>query len=278
MNGVHSMSNNQLSSDNDYKYDTEIDTEWENTDDDSYYSDDSSYISEVSLETKYYLRPAKYDSNDDSLTMDINSTTAYWNKNIINNNEFEPCGVRFEDDDWDGKKPPANEFRNNQFFFQFILERIHNRSQLLLDTALPVYQEWKVLRKVRIRHSNLKIIDHALKSCNESVDLLKCIVKNCIIIYYDNNQLKEYKYFDERYENEIPTKLFNIGYYSMMDAWDLFDNGASPKLVDWNIAIGLVMSLYILYNISLYYYMLCIFILIRIQVILVIKEYHQDYI
>ena len=174
--------------------------------------------------------------SDKSHTMDLDESN--WLNINDENINFTECNIRFEEDDWStGKKPPASEFMSLRFFFQFIYDRFHLYSQFLLDTSLPMYSEWKKMRKVRLRNASLKTVDYALKACIECVDSIKCLVRNCIILCLDNDQQRKYR-FKQCLEPKIASTSFNIGDYSIMAAWDLFDNGSTPSTNDWTIALS----------------------------------------
>jgi len=158
-----------------------------------------------------------------------------------NNSKFTECNIRFEEDDWikDGRKPPASEFCSLRFFFQFVYDRFHLYSQFLLDTSLPMYSEWKKMRSVRYRNASLKAVDYALKSCIQCVDSIKAVVRNCLILFIDEKQPETEQQFEASKQPKIPATNFNVGIYSIMAAWDLFDNGSTPSIHDWSIALSL---------------------------------------
>ena len=152
--------------------------------------------------------------------------------------EFEECDLRFDEDDIQGgKKPPASEFRNLKLFFHFFYDRFHHNGTLLCDSILPTYQEWKQSRKVKFRNAAIKRIDHCLKACNESVHSLRAMCYNCVLLCYDVGQNVEYHYPGCQ-APEIAECTFNVGPYSIVSCWDLFELGASPSSDDWRRALS----------------------------------------
>ena len=216
-----------LLSDDETKYDDDDDEEEDDDDAKTGYESNGSHTMDLD-EDKWIEIPRIIDDDD--------------NKNNNNNDilGFAECNIRFEEDDWsDGKKPPASEFCSLRFFYQFIYDRFHLYSQFLLDTSLPMYPEWKKMRKVRIRNASLKTVDYALKSCLECVDSIKAVVRNCIILNIDNKQPNKRHTFKQCSAPKILSTTFNIGDFSIMAAWDLFDNGSTPSINDWTIALSL---------------------------------------
>jgi len=158
-------------------------------------------------------------------------------------NNFAECNIRFEEDEFvDGKKLSALDFCSLRYFYQFVFDRFHSHSQFLLDTSLPMYSEWKKMRKVTFRNNDLKKVDYALKECIKCVDSIKALVRNTIIMNYDEEQEIKQAVFKECVHVKPPLKIkettFNNGNFSIMAAWDLFDNGSTASANDWNAALN----------------------------------------
>ncbi len=106
-----------------------------------------------------------------------------WN-DYLDTSQFQECNIRFDEDEClDGSK-----FQDASEFESFVYDRFHSYPQFLLDTSLSTYTEWKKMRKVRIKNSSLKTVDYALKDCLLSVDIIKALVRNCIILCIDETQ------------------------------------------------------------------------------------------
>jgi len=179
------------------------------------------------------------DSAPSHTTMSIEEDM--WNGDGGDALPFPECNIRFEEDDWcDGKKPPAEEFVSLRFFFQFVYDQIHCYTQFLLDTSLPMYAEWKKMRKVTIRPNSLKTVDYALKDCLKCSQSIKALVKSTIILCLDDSQPAEEQVFSECEDLAIRGTAFNVGLHSIMPAWDLFDGlGSTPSANDWVMALSL---------------------------------------
>merc|ERR1719361_2771264 len=137
---------------------------------------------------------------------------------------FPECNIRFEEDDWsDGKKPPAVEFVSLRFFYQFVYDQVHCYSQFLLDTSLPVYAEWKKMRRVTLRPKSLQTVDYALKERLKCSQSIKSLVRNTLILCLDEDQPLKTWSFEQCENPAIESTEFNVGPHSMMAAWDLFD-------------------------------------------------------
>ena len=127
-----------------------------------------------------------------------------------------------------------------RFFYQFVYDQIHCYSQFLLDTSLPIYKEWKTMRKVTIRPNSLKTVDYALKECLKCSQSIKALVRNTIILCLDESQPESTQIFAKCEDPEIRATAFNVGLHSIMPAWDLFDGlGSTPSADDWRRALSL---------------------------------------
>ena len=154
------------------------------------YNDDEEHDSD--LEHLFYDdehdHNEQYAEEDEDSSHTMSLDVDLWN-NKLDTANFTECNIRFEEDEFvDGKKLSASEFCSLRYFFQFIYDRFHSHSQFLLDTSLPPYSEWKRMRKVRIRNASLKTVDYALKECIKCVDSIKALVRNTIILCYDEKQ------------------------------------------------------------------------------------------
>merc|ERR1712129_350297 len=117
-------------------------------------------------------------------------------------------------------------------------DKFHSYSQFLLDTSLPMYSEWKKMRKVTFRNNDLKKVDYALKECIKCVDSIKALVRNTVIMNYDDAQPIKQAVYTGCEEPRIKETTFNNGNFCIMAAWDLFDNGSTPSVNDWNAALN----------------------------------------
>ena len=104
----------------------------------------------------------------------------------------------------------------------------HHNGTLLCDSLLPIYQEWKQSRPVKFRNAAIKRIDDCLKACNESVHFFRALCYNCLLLCYDIGQNFEYD-FPGCQAPEIGQCTFNVGPYSILGCWELFELGASPS-------------------------------------------------
>mmetsp|Transcript_18774 Transcript_18774/g.29868 ORF Transcript_18774/g.29868 Transcript_18774/m.29868 type:complete len:629 (+) Transcript_18774:68-1954(+) len=181
---------------------------------------------------------AKLDDADD-LSRTLDSDDELWLN--VDGATFPECNIRFEEDDWmkDGGKPPAAEFASLRYFFKFVYDRFHLSSQFLLDTSLPIYAEWKKVRKVRIRNASLRTVDYALKACIECVDAIKAVVRNCVVVCVDAQQPLRQVTIAECAEPKMSATQFAVQHLCIIAAWDLFDNGSTPSVNDWSMALSL---------------------------------------